>query len=187
MVRLNESAPHFLANAYVNDSFEEIDLYSFRGKFVILFFYPADFSFVCPTELEDLANYYEAFKEKDVEVLAISTDSHFVHAAWHNSSSRIKNIKFPMISDSNHVISKVYGVLQEADGFCDRATFIIDPDGIIKGIEISDNSVGRSAKELMRKVNALIYSRKNPDLACPANWESGKEALKPGVNMVGKL
>jgi len=187
MMRLNINAPSFTANAYQNNEFKEVALEDYKGKFVVLFFYPADFTFVCPTELEDMANNYKELQNLDVEVLSISTDTHFVHAAWHSESPRVGKIEFPMVADPEHEISKAYGVLREQGGVADRATFVVDPDGVIKAIEITDEPIGRNAEELLRKIKALQFARKNPNLACPAKWKEGNDTLKPGLDLVGKL
>ncbi len=187
MISINSLAPSFTTNAFLNDSFSEISLENYKGKFVILFFYPADFTFVCPTELEDMADNYEKLKDMGVEVLSISTDTHFIHAAWHETSPKISKIKFPMLADPSHEISKLYGVLREKEGVADRATFVIDPEGIIKFIEVTDEPVGRNATELIRKISAIIHSRKNPGHACPARWDIGKEDLKVDIKLIGKL
>lgn len=187
MVKLNQKAPEFKATAFVDNSFKDINMKDYEGKFIILFFYPADFTFVCPTELEDMAEHYTKLKEINVEILSVSTDTHFVHAAWHQSSPKVGKITFPMLGDPSQEISKAYNVLREGEGVADRATFIIDPEGIIKGIEITDEPIGRNAKELVRKIEALIFARENPDQACPAKWEKGQETLKPGIELVGKL
>lgn len=186
-MKLNIEAPSFNAMAYHNEDFKEINLEDYKGKFVILFFYPADFTFVCPTELEDLADYYEKLKELGAEVISVSTDTHFVHKAWHDVSERIKKIKFPMVADPDHSISKAYEVLRDEGGVADRATFVIDPDGVVKSIEVSDEPIGRNAEELYRKVEALKYARENPGNACPAKWKPGNDTLKPGLDLVGKL
>jgi peroxiredoxin (alkyl hydroperoxide reductase subunit C) len=187
MVQLNIQAPMFKAMAYHNDEFKEVSLEDYKGKFVVLFFYPADFTFVCPTELEDMAEKYPELQKLGVEVLSISTDTHFVHKAWHDTSERIKKITFPMVADPDHTISKAYEVLRAEGGVADRATFVIDPDGIIKAIEITDEPIGRNADELVRKIQALEYARNNPGQACPAKWKPGAEVLKPGLDLVGKL
>lgn len=187
MVRLNQEAPEFTATAYANKTFKDISLEEYKGKFVILFFYPADFTFVCPTELEDLAAHYEELQAQGAEVLSVSTDTHFVHKAWHDASEAIKKITFPMLGDPLHTISKAYGVLREREGLADRATIIIDPDQKVKAIEITDEPIGRNAQELLRKVKALKFARENPGLACPANWSAGKKTLKPGIDLVGKI
>lgn len=187
MVKLNIEAPKFEAMAYHNHEFKKVSLEDYSGKFVVLFFYPADFTFVCPTELEDMAENYETLQKLGVEVLSISTDTHFVHAAWHNDSPKISKIEFPMVGDSDHKISNAYEVLRDEGGVSDRATFVVDPEGLIKSIEITDEPIGRNAKELIRKIKALIFARANPDLACPAKWEEGEDTLKPGLDLVGKL
>lgn len=186
-MRLNIEAPSFKAMAYQAEEFKEIDLESYKGKFVVLFFYPADFTFVCPTELEDMAEHYARMKELGAEVLSVSTDTHFVHKAWHDASTRIKKINFPMVADPDHAISKAYEVLRAEGGVADRATFVIDPEGIIKAIEITDEPIGRNAHELVRKIEALKYARENPGQACPAKWTPGNDTLKPGLDLVGKL
>jgi len=187
MIKLNDMAPMFKAMSYHNNEFKEVNLENYKDKFVVLFFYPADFTFVCPTELEDMAKNYEKLQELGVEVLSISTDTHFVHLAWHNESPRIGQIKFPMVADPTHQISKAYNVLRDNQGVADRATFVIDPEGLIKSIEITDEPIGRNAEELVRKIEALIFARQNPGLACPAKWKPGNETLKPGKDLVGKL
>lgn len=187
MIKLNEQAPSFKAQALVNNEFKEVSLDDYKGKFVVLFFYPADFTFVCPTELEDMADNYAKLQEMGVEVLSVSTDTHFVHLAWHNESPSIGKIKFPMVADPTHEISKAYNVLRDGEGVADRATIIIDPDQLIKGIEITDEPIGRNATELVRKIEALEFARANPGLACPAKWKPGNDTLKPGADLVGKL
>ena len=187
MVKLNQTAPEFKAMAFTNNDFKEISLSDYKGKFIVLFFYPADFTFVCPTELEDMAENYDKLKEMNCEVLSVSTDTHFVHKAWFDESPKIGKIKFPMLGDSDHNISSLYDVLREQGGVSDRASIVIDPEGIIKAIEITDEPIGRNAEELVRKIEALNFARKNPDLACPAKWTKGKDTLKPGIDLVGKL
>lgn len=187
MMKLNVKAPDFRAMSYHENEFKEVSLSDYKGKFVVLFFYPADFTFVCPTELEDMADKYDELKKLGVEVLGISTDTHFVHKAWHDTSPRIKKIRYPLVADPEHKISKAYEVLRDEGGVADRATFVIDPEGIIKSIEISDEPIGRNAEELMRKVEALEFARANPGVACPAKWKKGQETLKPGIDLVGKL
>jgi peroxiredoxin (alkyl hydroperoxide reductase subunit C) len=186
VIKLNSKAPLFKTQAFYDDSFTEISLEQYKGKFVVLFFYPADFTFVCPTELEDMAETYHELKKMNVEVLSVSVDTHFVHKAWHDASETIKKITFPMLSDPTHEISKAFEVLRDG-GVADRATFVIDPEGIIKAIEITDEPIGRNAQELKRKIDALIFARQNPGLACPAKWKKGDKTLKPGIDLVGKL
>lgn len=187
MVKLNEKAPEFKATALSNDTFKDISLTDYKGKFVVLFFYPADFTFVCPTELEDMADNYEEIKKQNAEVLSVSTDTHFVHKAWHDESERIRKIKFPMLGDPNHVIANAYDVLRTSEGLADRATIVIDPEGVVKAIEVTDEPIGRNATELVRKLKALNFARDNPGQVCPAKWNTGEKTLKPGIDLVGKL
>ena len=187
MVKLNYKAPGFKAQAFHNHEFKEVSLDDYSGKFVVLFFYPADYTFVCPTELEDMADNYSKLQDLGVEVLSISTDTHFVHAAWHNDSPMIGKIKFPMVADPTHDISNAYDVLRDGAGVADRATFVVDPDGVLKAIEITDEPIGRNAAELLRKIEAMKFARENPNLACPAKWKKGDDTLKPGLDLVGKL
>ena len=187
MVKIDTLAPEFRTMAYHKDEFREVSLSDYRDRFVVLFFYPADFTFVCPTELEDMADNYEKFKEQGVEILAISTDTHFTHKAWHDISKRIQKVKFPILADPQHTISKAYEVLQENEGIAFRATFVIDEKGIIKFIEINCDSVGRNSSELLRKITALKTTKENPNLVCPAKWNLGGDTLKPDIKRVGKL
>jgi peroxiredoxin (alkyl hydroperoxide reductase subunit C) len=184
-MKLNEKAPEWKAQAFADEQFKEISSTDFKGKFYVLFFYPADFTFVCPTELQDLAGKYEELQGLGCEVASVSTDTHFVHKAWHDASEAIKTITFPMLGDQLHTISKAFDVLRENEGLADRATIIVDPDGLVKSIEITDEPIGRNATELVRKVQALKHARENPGLACPANWKPGEKTLKPGIDLVG--
>lgn len=187
MVKLNEQAPDFKATAFVDNNFKDLGLADAKGKFLVVFFYPADFTFVCPTELQDMARHYDAIKELGGEVYSVSTDTHFVHKAWWDASKAIQEIKFPMLGDPMHTIANAFDVLRDGEGVADRATIVIDPDGVVKSIEVTDEPIGRNAEELVRKIKALKYARENPGMACPANWEPGKENLKPGIDLVGKI
>ena len=172
----------FKDNEIINMSFDDV-----KGKWVVLFFYPADFTFVCPTELGEMADYYDKFKKEGAEVISVSTDTPFTHKAWHDTSDTIKKIKFPMAADPTHIISDMFGVLIDDEGVALRGTFLIDPDGVVKVVEINDNSIGRCAKELLRKVCAAKFVSNNPGQVCPASWEEGDDTLKPGVDLVGKI
>ncbi|MBR9704796.1 redoxin domain-containing protein [Candidatus Pacearchaeota archaeon] len=187
MIKINESAPEFSGDAYINNEIKKINLSDYKDKWVILFFYPADFTFVCPTELGELADKYEEFKNLNTEVISISTDTAFVHKAWHDSSPQIKKINYPMLSDPTQKISKEYETLIEEEGLSLRATFLIDPDGIIKAYEFHNNDIGRSSEELLRKLQAAIFTRNNSGKVCPMNWKPGKKTLKPGVDLIGKI
>ena len=184
---INQRAPEIYARAFHSGQIKEILLSRYIGKWVILFFYPADFSFICPTELRELANNYEKFQEMNIEILSISTDTEFVHRAWHESSEIIKKIKFPMIADPSGKICRDYGTYIEEEGLSVRATFIIDPDGVLKAFEVHDNSIGRSASELLRKIQAAQFVREHNGEVCPASWKPGDKTLKPGLDLVGKI
>lgn len=177
----------FTAQAYQNGKFFEVTEATFKGKWSVVCFYPADFTFVCPTELEDLQNEYETLKSLGVEVYSVSTDTHFTHKAWHDSSPAIGKITYAMIGDPSHVISRNFDVLIEADGLADRGTFIIDPDGVIQALEINAGGIGRDASILVNKIKAAQYVRKNPGEVCPAKWQEGGETLKPSLDLVGKI
>jgi len=187
ILSINNPAPNFEAEAFYNGYIKKISLKEFKGKWVIVFFYPADFTFVCPTELGEMAEQYEKFKELGAEVISVSTDTPFVHKAWHDSSETIKKIKFPMVADPNHEISYKYQVLIPEEGVALRGTFLIDPDGILKAYEVHDNSIGRSAEELLRKLEAAKFVRENDGEVCPANWKPGSKTLTPGLDLVGKI
>lgn len=187
ILKIGQPAPNFYAEAFIDGQIKKVSLNDYKGKWTILFFYPADFTFVCPTELGEMADKYEEFKELNAEILSISTDTVFVHKAWHDTSETIKKIKFPMVADPTHEISKKYQTLIENEGVALRGSFLIDPDGILKAYEIHDNSIGRSADELFRKLQAAKFTRENGGEVCPANWKPGEKTLKPGLELVGKI
>jgi peroxiredoxin len=177
----------FKAQAYQDGKFSEVTEANFKGQWSVVCFYPADFTFVCPTELEDLQNQYATLKGLGVEVYSVSTDTHFTHKAWHDTSEAIGKITYPMIGDPSHVISRNFDVLIESAGLADRGTFIVDPDGIIQSVEISAGGIGRDASILVSKVKAAQYVRNNPGEVCPAKWEEGSATLKPSIDLVGKI
>ncbi|MBU1202724.1 redoxin domain-containing protein [Patescibacteria group bacterium] len=185
--KIDHKAPEFTAQAYYQNEEKKISLSDYKGKWLILFFYPKDFTFVCPTELGDLADRYEELKKLNTEVLSVSTDTIPVHKAWFDASETIQKIKFPMVADPTHEICRKYGVLIEEEGIALRGTYIISPDGEIKTIEIHGDGVGRSGNELLRKLQAAQFVAKYGDQVCPANWEPGKDTLKPGMDLVGKI
>jgi peroxiredoxin (alkyl hydroperoxide reductase subunit C) len=157
------------------------------GKWAVFFFYPADFTFVCPTELGDLADHYEEFQKRDVEIYAVSTDTHFTHKAWHASSETIGKIKYPMLGDQMGIITRNFDCMREDQGLADRGTFLVDPDGVIQTVEVTAEGVGRDAEDLLRKVKAAQYVRNNPGEVCPAAWKEGEETLAPSLELVGKI
>lgn len=187
LAEIGHEIPDVAVEAYHNNEEKQIKLSDYRGKWMVLFFYPGDFTFVCPTELEELAQHYDEFKKLDTEILAVSVDSVFVHKAWHDTSEAIKKVSYPMLSDLRHELSETFGVYIEEEGVARRGTFIVDPDGVLKGVEVNDNSVGRSAKELLRKLKAMQFVRAHGGQVCPANWNEGDDTLKPGLDLVGKI
>lgn len=186
-IKVGKVMPDFELEGYEKDQIKKYKLSDLRGKWSILFFYPADFTFVCPTELEEMADYYDKFKSLNTEVWSVSTDTVFVHKAWHDSSEAIKKVNFPMLADPTHSLSSMLGVLIEEEGVTLRATCIIDPKGVLKSIEINDNSIGRSARELYRKLQAAQYVESHNGQVCPASWEPGDDTLTPGLDLVGKI
>lgn len=186
-MNINQKIIDFKVEAYYQDEIKEIDSVSYRGKWLVLFFYPADFTFVCPTELGELADHYEELQKLGVEVMSISTDTVYGHKAWHDQSATIKKINFPMLADPTGNLSRQFGVYLEKDGLARRGTFIIDPEGVLKAYEVHDNSIGRSVKELIRKIKAAQFVAQHGDQVCPASWEPGEATLKPGMDLVGKI
>lgn len=187
MSLINKEISDFKAYAYHENQFKTVCKDDLLGKWSVFFFYPADFTFVCPTELEDLAQNYDQFKAIGCEIYSVSTDTHFVHKAWYDASQRIQKLNYPMLADPTHVICRDFQVLIEKDGMAERGTFIIDPDGKIVGYEISAGNVGRNAGELLRRVQACQFVREHGDQVCPANWKPGEQTLKPSLDLVGQL
>ncbi len=170
-----------------NDIKDDVRLSDYRGKWLVLFFYPADFTFVCPTELEELADHYEKFQALDAEVVSVSTDTAFTHKAWHDKSPAISKITYPMAADPTGRLAKYFGVYIENEGLALRGTFVIDPDGKLAAYEVNNNDIGRSAAELLRKLEAAKFVREHEGMVCPASWKPGEETLTPGVDLVGKI
>jgi peroxiredoxin (alkyl hydroperoxide reductase subunit C) len=187
MMTIGQPISDHTLDAFHDGKLTTYALESFRGKWLAIVFYPGDFTFVCPTELEELADRYESFTKLNAEVLSVSTDSEYVHAAWHETSPKIRKIRFPMLADKNAVLAREFGVYREAEGDALRGTFIIDPEGILRAIEINDTSIGRNADELLRRLQAAIYVREHNGEVCPASWKPGEKTLKPGIDLVGKL
>ena len=184
---INSLLPEFNVQAFHNGNFTTVSSNDVKGKWAVFFFYPADFTFVCPTELVDLAEQYDKLKSLGVEVYSVSTDSHFVHKAWHDASESIRKIGYPMLADPTGVLSRGFGVMIEDDGMAYRGTFVVNPEGKIKIAEIQDNSIGRNADELVRKVEAAQFVATHDGEVCPAKWKQGAETLKPSIDLVGKI
>lgn len=187
MSLINTKIKPFKATAFHNGKFIDVSDESIAGKWSVFVFYPADFTFVCPTELEDLAENYEAFQKLGVEIYSVSTDTHFSHKAWHDTSEAIGKVQYPMIADPTHQLARNFEVLIEEEGIALRGTFVINPEGEIKVLEIHDNGIGRVASELLRKVKAAQYIAAHPGEVCPAKWEEGAKTLTPSLDLVGKI
>ena len=184
---INTEIKPFKATVYHNGKFSPVTEADLKGKWSVVFFYPADFTFVCPTELGDLADQYEQFKKLGVEIYSVSTDTHFTHKAWHDTSDTIKKIQYPMVGDPTGTLSRNFGVMIEEEGLALRGTFVINPEGVIKVCEIHDLGIGRDAKELLRKVQAAQYVASHPGEVCPAKWTPGEATLAPSLDLVGKI
>lgn len=187
MSLLNSEVLPFEAQAFHNGNFVSVSDADLKGRWSVVFFYPADFTFVCPTELEDLADNYAAFQKLGVEIYAVSTDSHFTHKAWHESSPAVGKVQFPMVGDPTQRLSRNFDVLIEAEGMAERGTFVINPEGRIVIMEHHDSGIGRDAGELLRKVEAAQYVAANPGQVCPAKWRPGEATLTPSLDLVGKI
>ena len=187
MSLINTEVKPFNATAYQNGQFVEVSEQDMKGKWSVVFFYPADFTFVCPTELGDLADHYAEFQSMGVEIYSVSTDSHFVHKAWHDASESIRKIQYPMLADPTGALSRALGVYIEEEGMAYRGTFVVNPEGKIKVVELNDNNIGRDASELLRKVEAAQFVASHDGEVCPAKWKKGESTLKPSIDLVGKI
>lgn len=186
-MKINQRIPDFKAQAYQNETFRTVTQDDLLGKWSVLLFYPADFTFVCPTELGDVSDRYAELKEMGVEVYSVSTDTHFTHKAWHDTSDTIKKIQFPMLADPTGHLSRAFGVYIDDEGLALRGTFLVNPEGLVKVMEVHDNGIGRNADELVRKVQAAQFVAAHPGEVCPARWKPGSKTLKPGMDLVGKI
>ena len=184
---INSLAPEFSVQAFQDGQFKSVSSKDIEGKWALFFFYPADFTFVCPTELEDLADKDEQLKAMGVEVFSVSCDTHFVHKAWHDSSDRINHVTYPMIGDPNGQLTKMFSLYSPADGMAERGTIVINPEGKVASYEVVSDNIGRNAEELIRKVAASQFVYEHGDQVCPAKWKPGAETLKPTFDLVGKL
>ncbi len=184
---INSEVPHLDIDIFHNNEIKKVNLADYRGKWLILFFYPADFTFVCPTELQEMAELYPKFQELNAEVMSVSTDTAFVHKAWHDSSPAIKTVNYPMAADPTGTLCRLMGTYIEEEGLSYRASILVNPDGIVKAYEMHDNSIGRSAEELLRKLQAAQFVNEHPGQVCPAKWKPGSSTLKPGVELIGKI
>lgn len=184
---LNSKIKPFATQAFKDGKFIEVTEKDVLGKWAVFFFYPADFTFVCPTELGDVADHYAELQKLGVEVYSVSTDTHFVHKAWHDTSDTIAKIKYTMLGDPTWQISQNFDCLREGQGLADRATFIVDPEGVIQAMEITAEGIGRNADDLLRKIKAAQYVASHPGEVCPAKWQEGEKTLAPSLDLVGKI
>ena len=187
MMKVGQKITDMEFEVYHNDEIKKIRFSDYKGKWLVLLFYPADFTFICPTELEEAAENYDGFKKLNAEVISVSTDTVFVHKAWHDHSPAIKKVRYPMAADPTGKLCREFGTYIEEEGLSLRGSFIIDPDGILKAIDVHDNSIGRCAEEILRKLQAAVFVRENKGMVCPASWKPGKKTLKPGLDLVGKI
>ncbi|PCH91332.1 peroxiredoxin [Candidatus Kaiserbacteria bacterium] len=184
---VGDSVPNFEFKTYHENKIKPMTMEETRGKWLVLFFYPSDFTFVCPTELEDLEKLYKDFQNEGAEVISVSTDTVFVHKAWHDTSDAIGTITYPMAADPTHELSHAFGVHVADEGVALRGTFVIDPEGIIRVAEIHDNSIGRNVRETLRKIQAAKFVAEHDGKVCPSNWNPGDDTLEPGLDLVGKI
>ncbi|MFT4182876.1 MAG: alkyl hydroperoxide reductase subunit C [Rhizobium sp.] len=184
---LNTAIKPFKAQAFKQGKFIEVTEADIAGKWAVFFFYPADFTFVCPTELGDVADNYAELQRLGVEIFSVSTDTHFTHKAWHDSSETIGKIQYAMIGDPTGTITRNFDVMREAEGLADRGTFVVDPDGVVQAVEITAEGIGRNAADLLRRIKAAQYVRAHPGEVCPAKWEEGEKTLAPSLHLVGKI
>ena len=187
MALINTEIKPFQATAFKQGEFVDVSAADLKGKRSVFFFYPADFTFVCPTELGDLADHYEEFQKRGVEIYSVSTDTHFTHKAWHETSDTIGKIQYTMIGDPTGEITRNFEVMREGQGLADRGTFVVDPEGVIQAMEITAEGIGRDAEDLLRKVKAAQYVAAHPGEVCPAAWKEGEETLAPSLDLVGKI
>jgi peroxiredoxin (alkyl hydroperoxide reductase subunit C) len=187
VVQIGQTVADFEFEAFHEEEIKKVRLSDYKGKWVVLLFYPADFTFICPTELAEAADYYAEFQKIGAEILSVSTDTVFVHKAWHDNSPAIAKIHYPMVADPAGKLCREFGTYIEDVGLSWRATFIIDPDGVLKAMEVHDNSIGRSAQEILRKLQAAQYVREHKGEVCPASWRPGAATLRPGLDLVGKI
>ena len=187
MVKIGEQVPDMEFQVFHDEETKKVKISDYKGRWLVLLFYPADFTFVCPTELEEAAENYAEFKKNNAEVISVSADTVYVHKAWHDTSEAIKKVQYPMAADPTGKLCREFGTYIESEGLSLRGSFLIDPDGVLKSIEIHDNSIGRSAGEILRKLQAAKFVREHKGQVCPASWKPGAKTLKPGLDLVGKI
>jgi peroxiredoxin (alkyl hydroperoxide reductase subunit C) len=187
MTRIGEQIPDVQLEVYQADAFETIRLHERHGRWLVLLFYPADFTFVCPTELAAIADQHDRFVELDADVVSVSTDTVYAHKAWHDSSPLVGRVAFAMGADPSGEVCRAFDAYNERTGLAIRATALIDPDGVVRAVEQHDDSIGRNPKEIVRKLQAASLVREHGAAVCPAAWTPGKAVLTPAPELVGNL
>ena len=184
---INTRVPPFRAKAFHNGKFVDVNDQSLQGKWSVFVFMPAAFTFNCPTEVEDAADNYHLFQSLGAEVYVVTTDTHFAHKVWHETSPAVKKAKFPLVGDPTHALARAFDVLIPEEGLALRGTFVVNPEGVVKTAEVHDNAIARDVKETLRKLQAAQYVARNPGQVCPAKWQEGAKALTPSLDLVGKI
>lgn len=187
MSLINTQVQPFKAQAFKNGEFVEITEQDLQGKWSVMVFMPAAFTFNCPTEIEDAANHYDEFQKLGTDIYVVTTDTHFSHKVWHETSPAVGKAKFALVGDPTHKLTRAFGVHIEEEGLALRGTFVIDPQGVIKTVEIHDNAIARDVGDTLRKVKAAQYVAANPNEVCPAKWREGEKTLRPSLQLVGKI
>jgi len=187
MSLINTQVQPFKAQAFHNGKFVEVTEATLKGKWSVLIFMPAAFTFNCPTEVEDAADNYAEFQKAGAEVYIVTTDTHFSHKVWHETSPAVGKARFPLVGDPTHQLTRAFGVHIDADGLALRGTFVINPELQIKTVEVHDNAIARDVKETLRKLKAAQFVASHPGEVCPAKWNEGAKTLTPSLDLVGKI
>ncbi|GIX34999.1 MAG: alkyl hydroperoxide reductase subunit C [Lysobacteraceae bacterium] len=187
MSLINKTIPQFKAQAFHNGKFIEVTDETLRGHWSVLVFMPAAFTFNCPTEVEDAAEHYDEFKKLGAEIYVVTTDTHFSHKVWHETSPAVGKAKFPLVGDPTHQLTRAFDVHIDEEGLALRGTFVINPEGVIKTVEIHDNAIARDMRETLRKLKAAQYVASHPGEVCPAKWNEGAKTIAPSLELVGKI
>ncbi|KAA2284191.1 alkyl hydroperoxide reductase subunit C [Arenimonas fontis] len=187
MSLINTEIKPFKVQAFHNGKFIEVTDQSLKGKWSVLVFMPAAFTFNCPTEVEDAAENYSEFQAAGAEIYIVTTDTHFAHKVWHETSPAVGKARFPLVGDPTHQLTRAFGVHIEEEGLALRGTFIVDPKGVIKTMEVHDNAIARDMSETLRKLKAAQFVAANPNQVCPAKWKEGAKTIAPSLELVGKI
>ena len=184
---INNPLPDFSLTAFHKNDFVKVTNETLKGKWSVLVFMPAAFTFNCPTEVEDAADHYEKFQAENAEIYIVTTDTHFAHKVWHETSPAVGKAQFPLVGDPAHVLTRPLGLLIENEGLSLRGTFIVNPEGVVKTMEVHDNAIARDMRETLRKLQAAKFVEEHPGDVCPARWQKGSDTLTPSIDLVGKI